>query len=201
MVAAIMERMLQLVLASSSPRRAELLRAAKIDFQVRAAAVDESRLPGECGSDYVLRLASLKASSVARNPGEVILGADTTVVRGNEILEKPRDAGDAARMLRLLSGCVHQVITGVCLRGPDGDELTMAETTAVEFLTMSEAEIQDYIATGEPMDKAGAYGIQGIASRYISRVEGCYFNVVGLPVSLVWRMLERIKSSRADRGL
>lgn len=179
----------KLILASASPRRAELLRNAGVGFEVVPAHVAESRRPGEPAEEFVRRLARDKAQAVAaREPSRLVLGADTEVVVEGEVLGKPRDAGDAARMLRLLSGRSHWVTTGVCLLGP-GVADTRTETTRVSFDQLSEEEIRDYIASGEPMDKAGAYAIQGIASRWIMRLDGCYFNVVGLPVPLVYRML------------
>jgi septum formation protein len=132
-----------------------------------------------------LRLAREKARAIAASAGRVVLGADTTVVLDGQILGKPADAADAARMLRLLSGRPHEVITGVCLRSPLG-EVVEAASTAVLFTRLSGAEIDAYVASGEPMDKAGAYGIQGLASKFISRIEGCYFNVMGLPIALVY---------------
>lgn len=182
-------RMLCLILASASPRRSELLRNARIPFEVDPAHVPEEPNPGERPLEYAQRLARDKASAVqARHPDALVLGADTVVVVDEHLLEKPADAEDAARMLRLLSGRTHQVITGVCLAGP-GIERIEAEITQVTFAAMSEAEIAGYVASGEPMDKAGAYGIQGMASRWVERIEGCYFNVVGLPVARVHRML------------
>jgi septum formation protein len=181
-----------LVLASSSPRRQELLRSAGIRFVAQAADVPEVPRPGEPPLDYAQRLAWEKARAVAENrkltSGDFVLGADTIVVIDEHMLEKPADAANAARMLRLLSGRTHQVTTGVCLRG-EGFEDVRSATTEVTFDTLSESEIAMYVAHGEPMDKAGAYAIQGIASRWICRLEGCYFNVVGLPVPLVYRML------------
>ncbi|HEV8524497.1 MAG TPA: Maf family protein [Terriglobales bacterium] len=180
----------KLILASASPRRAELLRNAGIEFEVVPAQVRESRQPGESPEELVRRLAQEKAQSVAmRELSRLVLGADTEVVIEGEVLGKPGDAEDAARMLRRLSGRSHLVTTGVCLLGP-GVADTRTETTLVSFDQLSEDEIRDYIASGEPMDKAGAYAIQGIASRWITRLEGCYFNVVGLPVPLVYRMLQ-----------
>jgi nucleoside triphosphate pyrophosphatase len=179
---------LRLVLASRSPRRAELLMAAGIRFTVRTADIDETPRAGEDPMDYVLRLAQEKANSVPCDADETILAADTTVVLGREILGKPLDRAHAARMLRALSGRKHEVMTGVCVRS---GERTMREAsvTAVWFAPMSAAEIEEYVASDEPMDKAGAYGIQGIASRYVERVEGSYTNVVGLPVAMVYRLL------------
>ena len=182
---------LNLVLASASPRRRELLAAAGIPFEVRVAPVEELRRPGEGPADYVARLARDKAFAVAASEREAVLGADTTVVLGESVLEKPLDADDARRMLALLSGRDHQVMTGICLRR-GSHSISAVETTLVRFSTMTASEIDAYVATGEPMDKAGAYAIQGIASRWVTRIEGCYFNVVGLPVSLVWRQLSEI---------
>jgi septum formation protein len=189
-----------LVLASASPRRQELLRNAAIPFTVCPANISEIQLPGESPRDCAERLAGEKARATFRHqPGEFVLGADTIVVLHGEMLGKPRDAEDARRMLHLLSGQTHQVITGVCLLGPPlrtNDELrtgfedTRSETTRVTMDRLSDQDIQAYIATGEPMDKAGAYAIQGIASRWIPRIEGDYSNVVGLPVGLVQKMLQ-----------
>lgn len=178
-----------LILASQSPRRREILERAGIAFTVRVADVDESLREGEAAQSYVRRLATRKAVA-ASGPGEVVLGADTTVVVDGEILVKPVDAEDASRMLRLLAGRSHEVITGTCLK-VGGQLYIDAETTLVRFAAMSEAEIAAYVATGEPMDKAGAYAIQGGASRYIDRIEGCYWNVVGLPVAKVYAQLRR----------
>ena len=179
-----------LVLASASPRRQELLRNAGIAFSVRPADVPEVSLPGEPPLDYAQRLARDKARAVRRQVAgsDLVLGADTIVVVDEHILEKPADTADAARMLRMLSGRTHLVTTGVCLIG-DGFEDVRAEITEVTFDRLTEEEIAFYVAHGEPMDKAGAYAIQGIASRWICRLDGCYFNVVGLPVPLVYRML------------
>ena len=180
-----------LVLASKSPRRAEILTAAGIPFIVRAGDVTEQPLPGETPENYVRRLARDKAEAVPRQQNEIILTADTVVVVQGHILEKPADAADAARMLRLLAGRDHDVITGICLCA-DAAEIVDAATTRVHFLPLSEVDIGEYVASGEPMDKAGAYAIQGLASRFIHRIEGDYFNVVGLPVSLVYRHLKRL---------
>jgi septum formation protein len=179
-----------LVLASASPRRQELLRNAQIPFLVQPADVREVRLPDEAPLDYARRLARDKARAVRERVtnGDTVLGADTIVVVDEHILEKPRDGADATRMLRLLSGRTHLVTTGVCLIG-NGFEDVRAETTEVTFDRLEEEEIAFYVGHGEPMDKAGAYAIQGIASRWVCRLDGCYFNVVGLPVPLVYRML------------
>ena len=181
---------LKLVLASGSPRRSELLRAAGIDFTVRVADVDETVLPNELPRDYVVRLSREKAQAVASEigDGEIVLGADTTVVVLNEIAGKPIDENDARRMLRLLSGKWHEVLTGVSLVN-DGKVTSDIALTRVKFAKLSEEEIDWYISTGEAMDKAGAYGIQGYASRFVERIEGSYSNVVGLPVQMVYRML------------
>jgi septum formation protein len=180
-----------LLLASASPRRQELLRNAGIAFEVQPADVPEDPLPREAAKDCVERLARDKALAIARQrPNACVLGADTVVVIDGQILGKPADPADAERMLRLLSGREHQVITGVCLVA-DGKSFVASETTLVTVNEITDQEIADYIATGEPMDKAGAYAIQGIASRWIPRIEGDYSNVVGLPVALVFRMLQR----------
>ncbi len=182
---------LSLVLASKSPRRAELLKAAGIDFTVRTADIDESVLAGETPAGYVTRLAVEKAQAVTAFHHEIILAADTSVVIGDEILGKPADPAEAASMLRKLSGRTHFVITGICLRR--GTQLIKdTVSTAVSFSSMTDAEIDWYVSTGEPMDKAGAYGIQGFASRFIDRIEGSYANVVGLPVDLVYRYLNEM---------
>jgi septum formation protein len=179
-----------LVLASQSPRRADILRQAGIPFVVRSALVDETPRAGEKPEDYVLRLAEEKALAVAAAPHEIVLGADTTVVIGNRLLGKPEDAADAVRMLEALSGQCHQVLTGICLRGPSGVIGDFA-VTRVWFTVMTPREIEDYVASGEPLDKAGAYAIQGLGSKFIERIEGCYFNVVGLPVALVYKHLRK----------
>jgi septum formation protein len=177
-----------LVLASQSPRRSEILRQAGIPFTVRAADVDESVLAAESPADYVQRLAKAKAHAVGAADGETVLGADTTVVIDGEILAKPADAADARRMLVRLSGRRHEVLTGICLRRGDHAIRDYA-TTGVVFAALSDAEIDEYVASGEPMDKAGAYAIQGLASKFVERIEGDYFNVMGLPVAMVYRLL------------
>jgi septum formation protein len=179
-----------------------LLSQAGFIFDVIPAHIPEEPRPGEDPVAYVTRLAREKALAVYRSlgtlgaancaderKGVVVLGADTTVTLDGHILEKPRDAEDAARMLRMLAGRTHRVITGVAVADAQGCEAA-AEETAVWFTALSEAEIAEYVASGEPMDKAGAYGIQGRAAKWIPRVEGCYFNVVGLPLALVTSMLE-----------
>lgn len=192
---------MNLVLASASPRRRELLTQAGYTFSVHPAHIPEDPLPNEDPIAYVVRLARRKAETVfceitkASASGErasaapqVVLGADTTVVVENQILAKPVDAADAARMLRLLSGRTHRVITGVAVVTAHRTEVA-AEVTGVRFLTLSEEDIAAYIATGEPMDKAGAYAIQGLASKFIRCIEGSYTNVVGLPIELVQQRL------------
>ena len=191
-----------LVLASASPRRLELLRSANIPFVVQPADIDETPLDGEGARECAERLAREKALAVWRTrPHDLVLGADTVVVVDGNILNKPVDPADAARMLRLLSGRAHQVITGVCLARASATRDAMpemqsaSETTLVAMSAISETEIRDYVATGEPMDKAGAYAIQGIASRWIPRIDGDYSNVVGLPVALVYRMIGGVQAS------
>lgn len=211
-----------LVLASASPRRQELLRNAGISFTVQPADIDETPLPGESPRECAERLAQEKALAVWRTrPQDVVLGADTIVVVDETILGKPANEEDAARMLRLLSGRTHAVITAVCvvqtaaghqlpvaseslaehsaqlaggvLRTENQELRTASETTLVTMNEFSDDEIRDYVASGEPMDKAGAYAIQGRASRWIPRIEGDYSNVVGLPVALVYRVLLRLQ--------
>jgi septum formation protein len=180
-----------LVLASASPRRQELLSNAGVAFEVQAADIPENPQPGESARDCAERLAREKALAVSRQrPLDVVLGADTVVVVDGQLLGKPTDAADAAHMLRLLSGREHQVITGVCLV-VGGETSVASEMTLVTVSKLTDKDIADYVAGGEPMDKAGAYGIQGIASRWIPRIEGDCSNVVGLPVALVWLMLRR----------
>ncbi len=195
-----------LILASASPRRLELLNAAGISFAVQAANIDETPVVNEGPRECAERLAREKALTVWRSrPADLVLGADTIVVVAGQILGKPVDVDDATRMLRMLSGRKHDVITGVCFAGPrrsgqltvpsgEAEIQTAWETTVVSMSEISEEEIGSYVATGEPMDKAGAYAIQGIASRWIPRIEGDYSNVVGLPVALVYRMLRQRQS-------
>jgi septum formation protein len=199
---------MKLILASASPRRAEILRNAGIRFEVRAVLFDETRRPSELRGDYVRRVALGKARAAAneyRESGDCLfVGADTIVVAGDEILGKPSSEADARRMLCLLSSATHEVHTGVAvvrrpgakeglpsrrLVEPGRSEGVIDETTRVTFAPLSDKEIEGYIATGEPFDKAGAYAIQGIAGRYITRIDGCYFNVVGLPLARFWALL------------
>jgi septum formation protein len=189
-----------LVLASASPRRQQLLAQAGYEFTVVPANIPEERRADEPPVAFATRLAREKAQAIfdqrsqsrdvgAANAARLVLGADTIVVTAEEILGKPRDAADAARMLRLLSGRAHQVVTGVCLISADKAEVA-AEATTVVMRAISDEEIAAYVATGEPLDKAGAYAIQGYAARWIPRIEGCYFNVVGLPLARVASLLE-----------
>ncbi len=190
-----------LILASASPRRSELLRNANIAFTVEPAHVLEEPLPNERPLDYAQRLARDKARTIfARHPNDAVLGADTVVVVDAHLLEKPTDERDAERMLQLLSGRTHQVITGIFLVAP-GFAQTATEVTQVRFSPLSKVEIAEYVRTGEPMDKAGAYAIQGIASRWVERIEGCYFNVVGLPVPQVYRMLRAAETATGQKLL
>lgn len=175
-----------LILASASPRRRELLLNAAIPFTVRVPDVDEAVLPGEDAVTYVRRIAERKAHAVAVGPDDLALAADTAVCLNGAILGKPASVGEAIMMLKVLNGKTHEVHSGICLRYGSRTVVDIA-TTQVTMAAMSEEEIEEYVRSGEPMDKAGAYGIQGMASRYITRLEGDYFNVVGLPVSLVYR--------------
>ena len=179
----------RLILASASPRRSELLRAAGFAFEILPAHVDERPLPGETPDTYVRRVALDKARVVAAClPDAVVLAADTCVVVDDTILGKPADDGDSARMLAMLSGRPHDVLTGVAVIGPAGTRVESADSRVV-FTPLSAEEIAWYVASGEPGDKAGAYAIQGLASRFVERVEGSHSNVVGLPVALVYRLL------------
>ncbi|MEJ2010032.1 MAG: Maf family protein [Acidobacteriota bacterium] len=187
--------MIRLILASNSPRRRELLENAGFEFDAQPSELEENRLPGESPEDYARRLARDKALKIASlsGPGSIVLGADTVVAIDGEILEKPVDASDASRMLHTLSGHTHRVVTGVCLvRAPESVLAWTHETTAVTFRNLSEEEIDWYVASGEPFDKAGGYAIQGLASRFVTRIEGCYFNVVGLPIPLVYEIMKSI---------
>jgi septum formation protein len=184
-----------LILASASPRRRELLTQAGYRFEVQPSSIPELRRPEEDAIRFATRLARLKAEEVfARNQPSpapmLVLGADTVVVCDGEVMGKPADAADAARMLLLLSGRTHQVVTGVAVVWGSGSAEVAAEMTHVTMRTLSPQEVAGYVAGGEPMDKAGAYAIQGYAGRWIPRIQGCYFNVVGLPLALVTSLLE-----------
>jgi len=187
-----------MILASASPRRAEILRNAGIQFEVRATDVDESRLADEAPGDYIRRLALAKALSAAaeyRDTGQeaLILSADTVVVVDADVLGKPVSQDDARSMLQRLSGRVHEVHTGLALlRSSGAEQRVVEEITRVHFAPLTDREIEDYIATGEPFDKAGAYGIQGKGGRYVTRIEGCYFNVMGLPLARLWSLLREV---------
>jgi septum formation protein len=185
---------MKLILASASPRRAEILSKAGIPFSVLSSAVDESPHPGERPEDLVLRLANAKAELVAaRAVGPaIVIAADTTVVCEGRMLNKPDSTEEARAMLQLLSGRTHSVLTGVALiRLPGNQRRQFTESTLVQFRPISEVELASYLASGESYDKAGGYAIQGLAGRFIPRIEGCYFNVVGLPLS---RLISELQS-------
>jgi septum formation protein len=186
-----------LVLASKSPRRQQILRDAGIPFTVRAADILEVRRTGESPIDYVRRLAEEKAFAVPIHPGEVVLGADTTVAIDEHVLEKPRDTADALRMLTLLSGREHEVITGICLR-TGARKIIDSATTRVRVAQLTPEELEAYAASGEPMDKAGGYGIQGLASKFVERIDGSYSNVVGLPLAVVYRRWKELSGHASD---
>jgi len=189
---------MKIILASSSPRRAEILRDAGIAFEICAAPIDETELPGETARAMVARLADAKARAVAAQIGAntrgcFIVGADTTVELGGEILGKPRDAAHAREMLTKLAGQTHHVLTGIfVLRLPGNSERLAVEDTSVTFAPISKEEIDAYVATGEPLGKAGAYAVQGFAGRFIPGIEGCYFNVVGLPLAKLYALLREL---------
>jgi septum formation protein len=189
------QRVKNLVLASASPRRRELLEGLGLRFSIRAADVDETPLPGEAPDAYVLRLAREKARAAAR-PGELVLAADTTVTLAGEILGKPEDDADAARMLRLLSGREHEVLTGVAVLDAtetgDGRLSSAVDRSLVRMAPLSAEEIAWYVATGEPGDKAGAYAIQGLGSLFVEAITGTWSNVVGLPVPTVYRLFAEL---------
>ncbi len=191
---------MRLVLASNSPRRRELLSAAGFEFAVDPVSVDETRQEGEAPAAYVERLARSKAeASAGHDPECAVIGADTIVVVDGEVLGKPIDEADAARMLRLLAGRAHEVLTGVALTSR-GQVMSGVERTTVWFAPLSDADLAWYLASGEPMDKAGAYAIQGRASRFIPRIEGSYSNVVGLPVTVLVEFLEKAGFSARVKG-
>ncbi|MHB8655754.1 MAG: Maf family protein [Terriglobia bacterium] len=190
---------MHLILASKSPRREELLLCAGFTFETRASNIDEIRHTGESAEEFTCRIARDKARAVAAfaQPGDLVLGADTVVAVDGQILGKPAGPDDAARMLRQLAGRTHRVITGVCLvLVPDRVEALKPEVTLVTFVPLDEQEIQDYVQSGEPMDKAGAYAIQGLASKFVARIEGSYSNVVGLPIHLVYEILKPFLDDR-----
>ncbi|MDQ6701512.1 MAG: Maf family protein [Acidobacteriota bacterium] len=179
-----------LILASQSPRRSELLKTAGIPFRIAPGNVDETSKDGEQPEEYVKRIAEMKAIAAPASGDEIVLGADTIVLIDNAMLGKPKDAADAARMLGLLSGRRHEVITGICLKGR-GKLVGDWAVTRVWFAPLSEAEIEEYVASGEPLDKAGSYAIQGLGSKFVERIDGSYDNVVGLPVALVYKHLKQ----------
>ncbi len=189
---------MKLILASGSPRRAEILRAAGFSFDVLPADIDETLRPGEAPRDYVRRLAEEKARVAARklsatepDAQAIIIAADTTVVVNGAILAKPESASNAREMLEQLSGRTHEVHTGVALlRLPDGFRRIFDDVTSVEFANLNATEIADYISSGEPFGKAGGYAIQGLAGRFVKRIEGCYFNVMGLPIAHIYHELQ-----------
>jgi septum formation protein len=186
---------LKLILASSSPRRAQILTNAGLSFSVLSSAVDETPHPGEDATSLVLRLANAKAElAAARAVGPaIVLAADTEVVLDGKFLGKPSSKEDARRMLQQLSGRTHSVLTGIALiRLPDHQHCQFTESTLVEFRPITEDELSSYLNTNEPYDKAGAYAIQGLAGRFIPHIEGCYFNVVGLPLSRVLSELQAL---------
>ena len=192
---------MRLILASTSPRRAQILRDAGLAFSVISSAVDETPIPGETPNDLVLRLANAKGELVAaRSVGPaIVIAADTVVVLEGQILGKPRSTDDARHMLEKLSGRTHSVVTGVSLiRLPDVEQRAFVETTLVHFDRLSDNEITRYLATDEPHDKAGAYAIQGRAGRYIPRIEGCYYNVVGLPLARLLSELHALGWSEGE---
>ena len=182
----------ELILASGSPRRAEILAAVGWTFTKDVPDIDESERPGESAEDYVVRLARTKAEEIARgHKGRIVLGADTTVVIGGQIIGKPADYADAERMIRLLSGNWHDVLTGIAVVA-DGTTLSDIQRTRVKFAPMTDAEIRFLVEEGDPLDKAGAYAVQAQAALFIEGIEGDYWNVVGLPVRLVYELVSRI---------
>jgi nucleoside triphosphate pyrophosphatase len=190
---------MRLVLASGSPRRKELLAAAGFSFDVTPVSVDETRQPNEDATSYVARLARAKALAAAPSHADrIVIGADTVVVVDGEVLGKPRGAEDATRMLRLLSGRAHEVLTGVAIFAR-GRIVTAVERTMVWFVRLSASEISWYVASGEPLDKAGAYAIQALGSRFVPRIDGSYTNVVGLPVTTVLELLAQTGISDPGR--
>ena len=192
---------MRLILASASPRRRELLRQAGFEFDIQASKVAEEIQPGERPEEFARRAARDKALQIAASSprGSITLGADTVVVIDGETLGKPCDREDATRMLRLLSGRTHQVHTGICLvRAPAEIEALEHETTLVTFRELDEEEIRYYVESGEPLDKAGAYAIQGLASKFVTRISGCYSNVVGLPVARLYEILKSLMKAEGS---
>ena len=182
---------MQLILASQSPRRKELLGLFHIPFVIKVADIDEAMDPSRSPAEEVARVSRAKAEAIARNAEDVVIAADTIVVLEEEVLGKPKDEADAVRMLTALSGRDHQVMTGMTvLRGEKA--LTCTEITDIHFRPLSQKEIEAYVATGEPMDKAGSYGIQGGAALFAEKMHGDYYNVMGLPVCRLWQMLREI---------
>jgi septum formation protein len=193
---------MRVILASASPRRAALLRAAGVEFEVRAAHVDESLEAGEPPETYARRVAEAKARAVGPHATAAVVAADTVVVVDGMVLGKPMDQADAGRMLRLLSGRTHEVLTAVAVIPPGssrGHAVVAVDRTRVAFRPLTDEEIDAYVATGEPADKAGAYAVQGGAAGFVSRLEGSYANVVGLPLTLVYEMLRGVADPRRDR--
>ena len=192
---------MKLILASESPRRKDLLRSAGFEFEVRPSRVEEGDpQPGELPEEFARRAARAKALHVAASSpaGSLVLGADTVVTIDGLVLGKPQGQYDATRMLRLLSGRTHRVITAICLvRAPDTIEALKEEITFVTFSELSEHEIHDYVASQEPFDKAGGYAVQGLASRFVTHISGCYSNVVGLPLSLLTDILKSLPKPSA----
>ena len=182
---------MQLILASQSPRRKELLGLFHIPFVIRVADIDEAMDPGKAPFDEVARVSRLKALAVARNDDDVVIAADTIVVCDGKVLGKPHSENEAVQMLSLLSGRDHQVMTGVTVIAGENTE-TFTEVTDIHFRPLTEKEIRDYVATGEPMDKAGAYGIQGGAALFAEKMVGDYYNVMGLPVCRLWQTVSRL---------
>lgn len=185
-----------LILASGSPRRSEILSAVGWSFTKRVADIDESEITGESPETYVKRLAKRKAETVAASHAdEIVLGADTTVVIDGAIIGKPVDLDDAKRMIKLLSGNVHEVLTGVAVIA-NGSTIVGIERTKVEFAELSTSEVEFLVEFGEPLDKAGAYAVQAHAALFIKGIEGDYWNVVGLPIGLVYRLVTKILAAK-----
>jgi septum formation protein len=191
----------KIILASASPRRAEILRTVGWPFAALPVDIDETRRPAETAVDYVRRLAREKAEAAASRQPATVLAADTTVTVDDHVLEKPADGFDAMRMLRLLNNRWHKVLTGIALINHETSRTIIAhEETEVKFAAMSDEEIEWYINTGEPFDKAGAYAIQGLGARFIEEIRGDYFNVVGLPIRLVYESLVESLTRKENRA-